>query len=361
MIDRPTRSCNQRGRPTFALWYKLLSTAILSALVSTAALHPASGQATAATGPATGKAATAGKPSGIVANVNGIAIFRRDVERDIANAAQGQKVPTDQLAQIQATALQQRIDQALKQSLLASQKITASKEEVEATMQQLRKELQNQKSNLDDFLVRTKQSETSLRALFAEQLAWKKFVQSNATEANLEAFFKQFHERFDGTERRVSHILFRPTTTRNQPELDALKKQAEDLREKIKAGSISFESAAEKYSAGPSRLRGGDLGFIPPQGVMVEQFSNAAFSIPQGEVSPPVTTPFGIHLIKVTDTKPGKKTLRDVSKAIEPAFSEALSQQLIAQQRTAATIEFADDFPHFKPGTTELVLPATAP
>src|SRR6185369_7169761 len=110
---------------------------------------------------------------------------------------------------------------------------------------------------------------------------------------------KRFHERYDGTERRVSHILLRPAGPRDAASMREVLKQAQDLREKITSGGITFESAAEKYSAGPSRLHGGDLGFIPPQGVMTEQFSEAAFLLPPGEISPPVTTNFGVHLIKV--------------------------------------------------------------
>ena len=68
---------------------------------------------------------------------------------------------------------------------------------------------------------------------------------------------------------------------------------------------MTFADAAEKYSAGPSRAKGGDLGFIPRHGIMVEPFARAAFVLAKGEISPPMATVFGIHLITVTDVKPG--------------------------------------------------------
>src|SRR6185295_4343448 len=157
------------------------------------------------------------------------------------------------------------------------------------------------------------------------------------------------------TERRVSHILLRPAGPHDAASTADLVKEAQQLRDKITSGAITFESAAEKYSAGPSRLHGGDLGFIPPQGVMVDQFSEAAFALPAGEISQPVTTSFGVHLIKVTDTKPGKKTLKDLGNTLQAPFAQGLTQQFLIEARKTAKIDFADDYPHFTPGTTDLV------
>ena len=88
---------------------------------------------------------------------------------------------------------------------------------------------------------------------------------------------------------RASHILV-PT-----------KQQAIAVREEILAGR-SFEEAAEAYSQCPSGKSGGDLGYFQ-KGQMVPEFEQAAFTSPVGEVSEPVQTQFGWHLILVTDRK----------------------------------------------------------
>lgn len=73
------------------------------------------------------------------------------------------------------------------------------------------------------------------------------------------------------------------------------KYEAEDIQKKLKEGE-SFEALAEKFSRCPSSKRGGDLGEFA-QGRMVATFDEAAFQLKVGEISGPVQTRFGWHLI----------------------------------------------------------------
>jgi len=79
------------------------------------------------------------------------------------------------------------------------------------------------------------------------------------------------------------------------------KSEAQRLLAQIKGGE-SFENLARKHSKCPSGRNGGDLGFFG-RGRMVPEFENAAFAMNKGDVSEPVKTQFGYHLIKLTDTK----------------------------------------------------------
>lgn len=74
--------------------------------------------------------------------------------------------------------------------------------------------------------------------------------------------------------------------------------EAEDCLKKLKSGE-SFESLAKAFSQCPSSAEGGDLGSFG-KGQMVASFETAAFALKVGEVSAPVQTQFGYHLIKRT-------------------------------------------------------------
>ncbi|MCB0348561.1 MAG: peptidylprolyl isomerase [Bdellovibrionales bacterium] len=82
----------------------------------------------------------------------------------------------------------------------------------------------------------------------------------------------------------VKHIL-----VKQQYEMD-------DLLRKLNDG-MSFEDAAQKFSICPSGKKGGDLGVIR-EGQTVEEFEDAAFALAIDEMSGPVRTSFGLHLIK---------------------------------------------------------------
>ena len=86
---------------------------------------------------------------------------------------------------------------------------------------------------------------------------------------------------------RASHILVQTEEEANQ------------LYEEIKGGK-NFADVAAMVSLCPSGASGGDLGYFG-KGVMVKPFEDAAFSLEVGELSKPVETQFGWHLIMVTD------------------------------------------------------------
>ena len=108
-----------------------------------------------------------------------------------------------------------------------------------------------------------------------------------ATEDEMKTFYDENKANFvAGESVSASHIL-----------VDSEEK-ANELLTKIKANEISFEDAARKESSCPSSQSGGNLGEFT-RGQMVPEFDEAVFKMSEGEVSGPVKTQFGYHLIKL--------------------------------------------------------------
>lgn len=115
-----------------------------------------------------------------------------------------------------------------------------------------------------------------------------------ATEDEMKAFYEENKANFaTGETVNASHIL-----------VDSEEK-AKALLETINAGEISFEDAARKESSCPSSENGGNLGEFT-KGQMVPEFDEAVFKMAVGEITGPVQTQFGFHLIKLNAKNEGK-------------------------------------------------------
>ncbi len=137
-------------------------------------------------------------------------------------------------------------------------------------------------------------------------------------------------------ERRASHILIKLPPKATPVQVAAARKKADAVYKKIKAGA-NFAEMAKKYSDDKSNAgRGGDLGWFSRQR-MVKVFSDAVFDQAKtvGEVLPPVRSPFGFHIIKLTgiggQAKPFdevKAQVRQVMLFREPSYTKAAKKLL---------------------------------
>ncbi len=105
-------------------------------------------------------------------------------------------------------------------------------------------------------------------------------------------------------ERRASHILIPLDEGADETAVAEAQAKAKALIQRIKGGE-SFAEVARKESKDPgSAKEGGDLGWFG-RGIMEPPFEDVAFSLQEGEISEPVRTAFGFHIIQVTGIKPG--------------------------------------------------------
>ena len=141
---------------------------------------------------------------------------------------------------------------------------------------------------------------------------------------------------------RASHILLK---TEGKDDA-AVKKQAEDLLAKIKAGA-NFEELAKKNSEDEaSAAKGGDLDFFN-KGAMVPEFDKVAFTLQPGQMSDLVKSSYGYHIIKVTDKRPAtQKSLAEVRAQIEDQlkYEQAQTAAQKLSDQVAAELKKPSDF-----------------
>lgn len=156
--------------------------------------------------------------------------------------------------------------------------------------------MENNLNEEEDFIAEMER----VKSVVLKQYAINKLLSDvSATEGEITEYYNNHKEQFRKPESvRASHILVKE------------EEEANKILNEIKEG-LSFEEAASNYSSCPSKSNGGDLGEFT-KGKMVPEFEAVAFKLEKGELSEPVKTQFGYHLIKVVDkTEAGVKTLEE--------------------------------------------------
>ncbi len=166
---------------------------------------------------------------------------------------------------------------------------------------------------------------------------------TESTESDLRSIYETDQARFAQPERRhVRHILLKaPDDGAAQAVLDEI----EGIRERLLAGA-SFDELAKTHSQDPgSGAAGGSLGVIE-SGIMVPPFDQAAFALAQGQISEPVRTQFGYHLIEVTEIFPAQiKPFEDVREQLETESSKQRADALyydLGERLASITYESPD-------------------
>lgn len=153
-----------------------------------------------------------------------------------------------------------------------------------------------------------------------DQVKYELLAQKAAKD-NIKVTDSDTKEYYDGLKGKIraSHILV------------ADKKTADEVEKKLKKGE-KFETLAKEYSTDSSKDNGGDLGWFDKKS-MDETFSKAAFGLKVGQVSDPVKTKFGYHIIKKTEER-GKYD--DMKKELK---EEVLKQKLNDNSAVQAAIQ----------------------
>jgi parvulin-like peptidyl-prolyl isomerase len=289
----------------------------------------------------------------IAATVDGAPILVSEVEREMQVALGTRKIDAAALPYLQAKTLAQLIDRRVIVHWLRATARGASEAEIDLEISRLEKRLQPRGITLAAHFASRQITEVEMRRLFEWQIGWRKFLARYLTDANLEKYFNDHRREFDGTRMRVAHILFKVERD-DASGVEQTVRDATEIRESIVNGATSFEEAAKRHSTAPTSASGGDIGFIERHRPMHESFSRAAFALNEEEVSPPVITPFGVHLIRCNEIEPGQRMWQEARDELTTAVTRYLFNWAAEKERPKAEIRYTKALPHFVPDTEEL-------
>ena len=289
-----------------------------------------------------GTAVPAEKPAGppqIAATVDNEPIGATVVEREVALALKRQKVAGEALARLRKQALEQVIDRHLVLRFLTKNKQAASRDDVDFALAKLVRQLKAKDGALAAHLKSIGMTEPEVRQELLWKISWARYVEAHATDENLKKYFDLHRADFDGTELKVSHILLK-VPAGDEAKLKTTLESAATIRAEIAAGKISFAEAAKKHSQSPTAKDGGNIGNIRRREPMPDVFNDAAFALKKGDVSQPVVSAFGVHLIQVQAIVPGQRTWEDCREELRPAVTLYLFRWIAEKERKGAKISY---------------------
>jgi peptidyl-prolyl cis-trans isomerase SurA len=125
------------------------------------------------------------------------------------------------------------------------------------------------------------------------------------------------------TQTRARHILLRPSA---QLSPEAASARLQELRQRIASGSASFEELARQYSQDGSASAGGDLGWTNP-GMFVPEFEQVMNRLAPGQLSEPLVSRFGVHLIQVQERRQVRLSAREQREWVRKLLREQKAEQ----------------------------------
>lgn len=263
----------------------------------------------------------AATPIGVAATVNGHEILESSLQNSIDQYLQeqggniGAIRDPDKFQDVRARVLNVMIGQQLLWHAAQADKVVIDDEALDQAFQKYVAGFEDESM----FTLKIRQAgltEEIFRDNLKKRLSAENWLQSFVlkevivSDEEIDSFYEENKSRFFQPEQvKASHILIQVPADAGDDEDAQARKQVNELKSRLDAGA-DFAELAREHSQDAAAPRGGDLGYFQ-KGQMVPPFEQAAFSLEPGEVSEPIRTAFGYHLIKLAD----RKTARQFQKA----------------------------------------------
>jgi parvulin-like peptidyl-prolyl isomerase len=309
----------------------------------------------------------------VVAVVDGVEIKGPELEQTFNGFLASRQIPADALPPAEkARGYRMILEEMIKEKLIekraADTKVTD--EEVTETFKKFTASLGSE-ADVKKQIEASGQTIEKLRENIRASLKQDHWLEAEVTKAggvtdkDAKDFYDKNGDKFvSPAQVRASHILVKVEADAKPETVVAKEKAAQAIAARAKKGE-DFGKMAKELSEDPSaKENSGDLDFFGKE-QMVPEFSDAAFAMKKGEISDPVRSPFGYHVIKVTDRKDSETVPLDKVKDRVLAFlkgqkAEALKQEI--RQKAEVKINLPEPPPEpANPGAAPGAAPAPAP
>lgn len=281
------------------------------------------------------------RATGPIAMVNGEAL---DAERFNEASRRFGKM-AKYLDRDRITRYKERIITELIRDLLTEQRITESDitvddAEVEKQFAEYLEQNFHTEEDVAEYYQRTGMSPERIKADIRKSLGLERYLDQHydtaVSDEEVREYYDENTSRFQASEQvHAAHILLPVARDASDEELKEKRKEAMKLARQARKKDADFAAMAVEHSDGPRADKGGDLGWFERR-QMVPEFSNAAFKLEPGEVSEPVRSSHGFHIIKVYERKPERvRPFEEVAPEIRESLQRA--------RKRDATIKFMQD------------------
>jgi peptidyl-prolyl cis-trans isomerase C len=270
-----------------------------------------------------------------VAKIDTEAISKAEFERAIktVEGRAGRQVPPEQRDRVYRQVLEELVNIRLVAHEGKVRNIAVTDTDVDSQIGKIRQQFKTE----DEFKTALSQRALTLDDVKTEartEILVNKTLEAEilpkvaVAQADLDAYYKANPDQFKAPEQvRASHILIPINSSMTEVQKTEARTTAEGILKRVKAGE-DFAALAKQYSKDGSAASGGDLNYFE-RGKMVPAFEQAAFSLKPGDISPVVETPFGFHIIKVTDRKEQRTVpLAEVSDRLSDFLKQRKQQEL---------------------------------
>lgn len=236
-------------------------------------------------------------------------------------------------SRLEQEAGEQVLDQMISETVVAQADVSVSDEEIASELAQIQESYPSNEAYMED-LARYGLTEERLKEELRLNLILKKLSREgiSVTDEEIAEYFEENQEALGTPEQvRVRHILVES------------EEEAKAILEQLNEGADFAALAEAKSIDTASGVQGGEIGYITKDAPVVASFKEAAFELEAGEVSDPVQSPFGWHIIRVDERKEAEEATLESSREVirEILLNEKARPvgEIIAELRTGAKVD----------------------